>query len=195
MLITQAIEVDQPIDSVWKFFDNIPQVAACIPGANLTNEIAKDHFNGDVIISAGPVKLEFAGSAKVKLRDNAKKTIAIDASGSDKKGRGAASAVLSATLVPIGKGTKINISLDLQISGAAAQYGRGLVADITAVLVNQTAESMKARLNAIAMGLDPNSVTGAKAASGLTIGLMAFKRASVRVFARFFLPYQAVPRR
>ncbi len=195
MLITQAIEVDQPIDLVWKFFDNIPRVAACIPGANLTNEIAKDHFNGDVIISAGPVKLEFAGSAKVKFRDNDKKTIAIDASGSDKKGRGAATAVLSATLVPIGNGTKINISLELEISGAAAQYGRGLVSDLTAVLVNQTAERMKARLNAIAMGLDPNSVAGAKAASGLTIGLMAFKRASVRVFARFFLPYQAVPRR
>ncbi len=195
MLITQAIEVDQPIDLVWKFFDNIPRVAACIPGANLTNEIAKDHFNGDVIISAGPVKLEFAGSAKVKFRDNDKKTISIDASGSDKKGRGAATAVLSATLVPIGNGTKINISLELEISGAAAQYGRGLVSDLTAVLVNQTAERMKARLNAIAMGLDPNSVAGAKAASGLTIGLMAFKRASVRVFARFFLPYQAVPRR
>ncbi len=195
MLITQAIEVDQPIDSVWKFFDNIPQVAACIPGANLTDEIAKDHFKGDVIISVGLVKLEFTGSAKVKSRDNAKKTITIDASGADKKGRGAAAAVLSATLVPLGNGTRINISLELQISGAAAQYGRGLISDITAVLVNQTAESMKARLNAIAMGLDPNSVKGAKAASGLTIGLIAFKRASVRVFARFFLPYQAVPRR
>jgi len=40
MLITQAIEVDQPIDAVWRFFDDIPQVAACIPGANLTDQVA-----------------------------------------------------------------------------------------------------------------------------------------------------------
>ena len=70
MLITQAIEVDQPIDAVWKFFDDIPQVAACIPGANLTDQVAENTYAGDVIIKAGPVKLEFAGQASVKHRDD-----------------------------------------------------------------------------------------------------------------------------
>lgn len=195
MLISQSIDVDQPIDAVWKFFDDIPQVAACIPGADLTNKIAEDNYEGGVVISAGPVKLEFAGAAKVKDRNNAKKIIALEASGSDKKGRGAASAILTAGLVVIPGGTKVNISLDLQISGAAAQYGRGLVSDVTAVLVNQTAENMKNRMQAISMGLDPNQVVGTKAASGLSIGMNAFKRASIRVFNRFFMPYQPVARR
>lgn len=195
MLISQSIDVDQPIDAVWKFFDDIPQVAACIPGADLTNKVGEDNYEGGVVISAGPVKLEFAGAAKVKDRNNAKKIIALEASGSDKKGRGAASAILTAGLVVIPGGTKVNISLDLQISGAAAQYGRGLVSDVTAVLVNQTAENMKARMRAISMGLDPNQVVGTKAASGLSIGMNAFKRASIRVFNRFFLPYQPVARR
>ncbi|MDP1719589.1 MAG: SRPBCC family protein [Candidatus Nanopelagicaceae bacterium] len=195
MIISQSIDVDQPIDAVWKFFDDIPQVAACIPGADLTNKIAEDNYEGGVIISAGPVKLEFAGAAKVKERNNAKKTIALEASGSDKKGRGSASAILTASLVAISGGTKVNISLDLQISGAAAQYGRGLVSDVTAVLVNQTAENMKNRLRAISMGLDPNQVVGVKPASGLAIGMTATKRALVRVFNRFFLPYKPVARR
>ena len=195
MLISQTIVVDQPIDDVWKFFDDIPQVAACIPGADLTDKLGTDHFGGDVIISAGPVKLEFAGQAKVKSRDNAKKIITIDASGSDKKGRGEAQAVLIAALNPAAGGTSVKISLDLTVSGAAAQFGRGLIADVTAVLVSQTAGSMQARMKAISMGLDPNTVGGPKAASGISIALTVVKNAATRIFARFFLPYQPAPRR
>ncbi|CAB4678118.1 unannotated protein [freshwater metagenome] len=195
MLISQTILVDQPIDDVWKFFDDIPQVAACIPGADLTDKLGTDHFGGDVIISAGPVKLEFAGQAKVKSRDNSKKIITIDASGSDKKGRGEAQAVLIAALSPASGGTTVKISLDLTVSGAAAQFGRGLIADVTAVLVNQTATSMQGRMKAISMGLDPNTVGGPKAASGVAIALTVVKKAAARIFARFFLPYQPVARR
>ena len=195
MLISQTIVVDQPIDAVWKFFDDIPQVAACIPGADLTTKIAQDHFGGDVIISAGPVKLEFAGQAKVKSRDNSKKVITIDASGSDKKGRGEAQAVLVAALNTVSGGTSVKISLDLAVSGAAAQFGRGLIADVTAVLVNQTASSMQGRMKAISMGLDPNTVGGPKSASGVAIALTVVKNAAARIFARFFLPYQPVARR
>jgi len=195
MLISQAIDVDQQIDAVWKFFDDIPQVAACIPGADLTNKLGEDHYGGDVIISAGPVKLEFAGVAKVTSRDNAKKIIIIDASGADRKGRGEAQALLTAALSPIATGTRVNISLELTISGAAAQFGRGLIADVTAVLVNQTAGSMQARMKAISLGLDPNTVGGPKAASGIEIAMTVVKRAAARIFARFFLPYQPVARR
>ena len=195
MLISQTILVDQPIDDVWKFFDDIPQVAACIPGADLTDKLGTDHFGGDVIISAGPVKLEFAGQAKVKSRDNSKKIITIDASGSDKKGRGEAQAVLIAALSPASGGTTVKISLDLTVSGAAAQFGRGLIADVTAVLVNQTATSMQGRMKAISLGLDPNTVGGPKAASGVAIALTVVKKAAARIVARVFLPYQPVARR
>ena len=195
MLISQTIVVDQQIDDVWQFFYDIPQVAACIPGADLTDKLGTDHYGGDVIISAGPVKLEFAGQAKVASRDNAKKTITLDASGSDKKGRGEAQAILVAALNPVAGGTSVKISLDLVVSGAAAQFGRGLIADVTAVLVNQTAGSMQARMKAIEMGLDPNTVGGPKAASGVAIAMTVVKKAATRVFSRFFLPYQPVARR
>ncbi len=195
MLISQTFEIDQPIDAVWRFFDDIPQVAASIPGANLTNEVAKDSYEGDVIVSAGPVKLEFAGTAVVKSRDDAKKVLVLDASGADKKGRGAAAAILTAALTPVANGTSVSLSLDLTISGAAAQYGRGLVNDVTAVLVKQASQNMSNRMKAIAAGLDPNAVAGVKPASGLSIGLNAAKRAVSRVLARFFLPYKPVARR
>ena len=195
MLISQSFEVPQPVDAVWKFFDDIPLVAACIPGADLTDKVSDDEYRGDVTISAGPVKLEFAGVVKVKERDSSRKVLVLDAAGADKKGRGAANALLTTSLQPLGGQTKVNISMDLTISGAAAQYGRGLVQDVTGVLINQTAGSMQVRMKAIAEGRDPLSVGGPKAASGLAIGLTAFARAAKRVFARFFLPYQPAPRR
>ena len=195
MLISQSFEVKQPIDAVWKFFDDIPQVAASIPGANLSKEVSKDKYEGGVVVSAGPVKLEFDGVAEVKSRDNAKRILVLDASGSDKKGRGAASVLLTAALNQIPGGTKVDLSMDLTISGAAANYGRGLVADVTAVLVNTATVNMEARMDAISKGLDPNSVGGAKAASGISIGINALKRATGRVLARFFLPYKPVARR
>lgn len=193
MLITNTIEVPQPLQAVWEFFGDIPQVAACLPGANLTEEVGPDHYAGDVLIKAGPVKLEFAGSALIKDRDEANKRIVVDASGADKKGRGNASLALQAGLKPIAKGTQVDISLDLALSGAAAQYGRGLVADVTAVLLQEFSTNMTNRLDAKAKGLNPDQVGAAKPASGISIALRAARMALARVFRRFFLPYQPQP--
>ena len=167
-----------------------------MPGANLTNKVGDDHYQGDVVISAGPVKLEFSGELKIKSRDEAKKTLVLDGVGADKKGRGNAATTLDVSLTPMGgAATKVNIAMDLQISGAAAQYGRGLVQDVTGVLIDQTAGSMKVRMQALAQGQDPYAVGGPQAASGIAIGFTAFMRAVKRVFGRFFLPYQPAPSR
>lgn len=195
MLINQTFDVNQPVDQVWSFFDDIPLVAACIPGADLRDQVGEDEYQGDVTISAGPVKLEFAGVVKIASRDDAKKTLVLDAAGADKKGRGSANALLNVALQPLGGTTRVNLSMDLAISGAAAQYGRGLVQDVTGVLINQTAGSMQAKMAAIAEGRDPMAVGSPQAASGLAIAFTAFSMAAKRVFARFFLPYQPAPSR
>ena len=94
MLINHSFQVDQPIDQVWNFFDDVPLVAACVPGADLTKEVGEDQYEGDVTISAGPVKLEFSGELKIKSRDNTKKVIVLEGAGADKKGRGAAKPIV-----------------------------------------------------------------------------------------------------
>jgi len=195
MKLNQSFDVPQPVDQVWDFLGNLPLVAACIPGADLTNQVGDDEYHGDVIISAGPVKLEFAGQVKIASKDDAKKVLVLDGAGADKKGRGNAETQLTIGLQPLGGNTRVNIGMDLQISGAAAQYGRGLVQDVTGVLVDQTAGSMKLRLAAIADGRDPMAIDAPKAASGIAIGITAFMRAAKRVFARFFLPYSPAPSR
>lgn len=193
MLITSDFEVEQPVDDVWTFFGDIPGVAKCLPGADLTDQIGDDKFVGNVLIRLGPVKLEFTGSATIVERNADAKQIVVDAAGADKKGRGQAGLMLTAKLNATPKGTKVVVTQDLQLSGAAAQYGRGLVSDVTSVLMADFATNMQNRLIAIKTGRSPDDVATVKPASGLVIGLRAVRKALARVYSRFFLPYRPQP--
>ena len=190
MLITTDFEVAQPVDDVWKFFGDIPSVAKCLPGAELTEQLGDDTYKGNVLIRLGPVKLEFSGTAKIVERDETAKRLVVDGAGADQKGRGQAALLLTAKLNPTATGTKVDVTQDLQLSGAAAQYGRGLVGDVTSVLMADFATNMQNQLIAIKEGRSADSVASVKPASGLAIGLRAVRMALARVFRRFFLPYR-----
>jgi uncharacterized protein len=185
MLIKNDFEVAQPVDKVWTFFDDIPAVAACLPGAELTENLGDDRYRGKVAVSMGPVKLQFAGTAEIKERD--------DAAGADEKGRGQAAMLVTAQLAQVAGGTKVSVSQDVQLSGAAAQYGRGMISDVSSVLMRDFASNMQRRITAIESGLSPDQVAIAKPASGFAIGMRAAWMALSRVFRRFFLPYQPNP--
>lgn len=188
MQITSEFDVAQTPDAVWEFFNDIPLVAACLPGADISEKVDEDNYKGTVVISMGPVKLDFAGEASIEDRDEANRTLSVDATGADVKGRGQAALQVKAALVPSGGGTKVTVDQDLQLSGAAAQYGRGLVQDVTAVLLDQFASNMQGQLTALERG-ETYAGDGASA-SGLAIGLKAMWMGLKRVFGRFFLPYQ-----
>jgi carbon monoxide dehydrogenase subunit G len=190
MMIRNDFEVADSLETVWAFFADIPQVAACLPGTRLSDQVGDDRYAGTVLIGLGPIKLEFDGTAEIAERREADKTIVVDASGADKKGRGQAALKLNAGLTPTPRGTQVAVSLDLQLSGAAAQYGRGMIADVTAVLLDDFATNMANRLRAIQQGLDPDQVASVKPAGGFVIGLRALRMALARVFRRFFLPYR-----
>lgn len=189
MLIKSEFDVTEPPDQVWEFFNNIPLVAGCLPGADISEHLGDDHYGGTVVIGVGPVKLNFAGEAIVKERDEANRRIVVDASGADVKGRGQAALKLNAVVSPSEVGTTVRVDQDLHLSGAAAQYGRGLVQDVTAVLLDDFASNMKRQLEALEKGVafEPGA---ASSASGIAIGLRALRMALARVFRRFFLPYQ-----
>jgi carbon monoxide dehydrogenase subunit G len=189
MLIKSDFDVPQPIEKVWEFFGNVAQVAACLPGAELTDDLGDDKYLGKVAIRMGPVKMQFSGNATITERDDAAKRMVIDAAGADEKGRGQASMLVTASLVSTGRGTTVNVAQDVQLSGAAAQYGRGMISDVTAVLMRQFATNMQNRIDAIERG-DSSQLAGAAPASGFAIGVRAMRMALLRVFRRFFLPYQ-----
>jgi len=193
MLIKNDFEVAQPVEKVWKFFGNIPQVATCLPGAELTEDLGGEKYKGQVAVRMGPVRLQFAGTAEIAERDEAAKRLVLNAAGAEAKGRGQASMVVTATLVRSGRGTKVNVTQDLQLSGAAAQYGRGMISDVTSVLMRDFAATMQDRIERVERGESAEQIaaSGASSASGLALGLRAAVMALSRVFRRFFVPYHA----
>jgi carbon monoxide dehydrogenase subunit G len=190
MLIKSDFDVPQPVEKVWEFFGNVAQVAACLPGAELTDDLGDDKYLGKVAIRMGPVKMAFSGNATITERDDAAKRMVIDAAGADDKGRGQASLLVTATLASVGGGTKVSVNQDVQLSGAAAQYGRGMISDVTQVLMRQFATNMQTRIDAIERGDTAAANAAATPASGFAIGVRAMRMALMRVFRRFFLPYQ-----
>jgi len=198
MLIKNEFEVAEPVEKVWRFFDNIPQVAACLPGAELTEDLGDDKYKGKVAVRMGPVRLQFAGTADITERDEAAKRVVVHASGADEKGRGQASMVVTATLTRASRGTKVGVTQDLQLSGAAAQYGRGMISDVTAVLMRDFSANMQDRIERMKKGAgevggesaEQIAAASATPARGFTLGLRAARMALARVFRRFFLPYQ-----
>jgi uncharacterized protein len=193
MLIKNDFEVAQPVEKVWKFFGDIPQVATCLPGAEITEDLGGEKYKGQVAVRMGPVRLQFAGTAEIAERDDAAKRLVLNAAGAEAKGRGQASMVVTATLVRSGRGTKVNVSQDLQLSGAAAQYGRGMISDVTSVLMRDFAATMQDRIERVERGESAEQIaaSGASSASGLALGLQAAVMALSRVFRRFFVPYHA----
>jgi len=192
MLIKNEFEVAEPVDKVWQFFENIPQVAACLPGAELTEDLGNDTYQGQVAVRMGPVRLQFGGTAEITERDAAARRVVVHAAGAEQKGRGQASMVITATLTQAGRGTKVDVTQDLQLSGAAAQYGRGMISDVTAVLMRDFSANMQNRIERLERGESPEQIAAAAVtpAGGLTLGLRAALMALTRVFRRFFMPYQ-----
>jgi uncharacterized protein len=192
MLIKSDFEVAEPVEKVWQFFENIPQVATCLPGAELTEDLGGDKYKGKVAVRMGPVRLQFAGTADVTERDEAANRIVVHAAGAEEKGRGQASMIITATLARAGRGTRVDVSQDLQLSGAAAQYGRGMISDVTSVLMHDFSVNMQDRINRLDRGESAEQINAATAspASGFTLGLRAARMALMRVFRRFFAPYQ-----
>jgi uncharacterized protein len=190
MLITNDFEVAKPVDKVWQFFENIPQVASCLPGAELTEDLGGDKYKGRVAVRMGPVRLQFAGTADITERDEQARRVVVNAAGAEERGRGQASMVITALLTPAGRGTKVAVTQDLQLSGAAAQYGRGMISDVTAVLMHDFAANMQDRIDRLDRGESAEQLAAATPASGLTLGLRAARMALARVFRRFFLPYR-----
>jgi uncharacterized protein len=192
MLIKNDFEVAEPVEKVWKFFDDIPQVAACLPGARLTEDLGGEKYKGGVAVRMGPVRLQFAGTAEITERDEAAKRVVVHASGAEEKGRGQANMIVTATLTRSGRGTKVGVIQDLQLSGAAAQYGRGMISDVTSVLMRDFSANLQDRIDRAERGESPEQIAATAAeAKGFTLGLRAALMALSRVFRRFFAPYQA----
>jgi uncharacterized protein len=184
MLIENEFEVAAPVDQVWRYLLDVPRMAPCMPGAELTEVVDKDTYKGRVTTKLGPVSLRFAGTAQIVERDEAGKRVVVKATGSEEKGKGQASMAVTSTLVSAGRGTRVKVSQDLQVSGAAAQYGKGMIQDVTNVLMKNFAANVQDDIGRWSRG-EQQSAQAAAPVKGFSVGLQAMLTALKRVFGRF----------
>jgi uncharacterized protein len=143
-----SFEVPLPPAEAWTVLMDIRRIAPCMPGAELTEAIDDRTYNGKISVRLGPVALTFAGVIKFEELDDVNHRARVKAQGSDAKGRGAANASASFRLEPAGAGSKVLVHTDLTLSGAVAQYGRGVgvIQATAAQIMTQFANNLKTQI-------------------------------------------------
>ena len=148
MELTHHFTVPVPIDVAWQAFNDLEQIAPCFPGAALTSYDG-DAFEGLCKVKLGPISLQYAGTGRFVERDEASHRAVIEAKGKDKRGNGTASAGVTAQLTASGdSATDVTVKTDLNITGRPAQFGRGVMQDVSDKLLGQFASCLETKLGA-----------------------------------------------
>jgi uncharacterized protein len=143
MELTNDFEVSTGVDEAWRVLTDVERIAPCLPGAEL-REIEGDEYRGVVKVKVGPISAEYRGAARfVELDPEAHRAV-LRAEGREARGQGNAAATITAVLEPSGHGTKVSVVTDLSITGKVAQFGRGVLADVTAKLLGQFVDNLEA---------------------------------------------------
>jgi carbon monoxide dehydrogenase subunit G len=142
MELTNDFRVALPVDRAWAVLTDLERIAPCMPGAQL-QEIEGDEYRGVVKIKVGPITAQYKGQATFVERDDAKHVAVLRAEGRETRGQGNANATITATLVADGDGTAVTVLTDLVVTGRVAQFGRGVLAEVSAKLLDQFVDSLE----------------------------------------------------
>lgn len=145
MKIDNEFRVDAPLERAWQALTDLEGLAPCMPGAQLTG-VDGDVYRGKVKVKVGPVTSQFQVTARFTEQDEAGHSAVISASGKDIRGQGNASATVHARLRPDGTGTAVSVSTDLNISGKLAQFGSGMIKEISEKLFAQFVANVEEQL-------------------------------------------------
>ena len=142
MELTNAFDVSVPVETAWNVLTDVERIAPCLPGAQL-QEIEGDEYRGVVKVKVGPITAQYKGKAVFVERDVAGHRVVLEASGRDTRGAGNASATITAVLEPAGDSTHVTVTTDLTVTGKVAQFGRGVLADVSAKLLDQFVDNLE----------------------------------------------------
>ena len=163
MELTHRFTVPAPLADTWAAFNDIESVAGCFPGAVVTS-VEGDDFTGTCKVKLGPIALVYGGSGSFTSKDETAGTFALEAKGKDKRGNGTAGANVTAALTAAGEtATEVEVVTDLHITGKPAQFGRGVIQDVSDKLLNQFVACLEEKLQG--PGAAPEVATGAATAA------------------------------
>ena len=184
MELNNDFEVASPVDLVWAVLTDVERIAPCLPGAQLL-EIEGDEFRGVVKIKVGPITAQYKGAASFSERDDVEHRAVLRAEGRDTRGAGNAAADITAELEATDVGTKVTVTTDLTVTGKVAQFGRGVMADVSKKLMGQFAENLSDLIAAsddeAVVESPANEVTVDAAADDAAVDVLVDETPAVRV--------------
>src|SRR5690348_6363687 len=145
MELSNEFRVGVSVPETWKVLTDVERIAPLLPGAQL-QEVEGDEYRGVVKVKVGPITAQYKGAATFVERDEAAGKVVLSASGRDTRGQGNASATITATMEPDGDATKVTVVTDLTVTGKVAQFGRGVLAEVSAKLLGQFVDALEADL-------------------------------------------------
>lgn len=165
MELTHRFTVPVPVEDAWAEFNDIASVAECFPGAVVTSS-DEQSFAGSVKVKLGPIALQYNGSGTFVEKDPATRRMVVDAKGKDKRGNGTAGALVTLTMSEAGDSTEIEVVTDLAITGKPAQFGRGVMQDVSDKLLGQFVACLENKHTAPAEPAEPAPPPTAPEATG-----------------------------
>jgi carbon monoxide dehydrogenase subunit G len=181
--LENSFEVPAPPEEAWALLMDVPRIIPCMPGAALDETVDDENWKATMAVKLGPISLSFKTDVKRESADESARVAKLSARAREARGRGNAQATIESSLSSMNGGTRVDIVTDLALTGAVAQYGRGIVADVSSQLVESFANCLKAQL---ATPEEAQAAVEAQArpVGGLRLGLTAFRRAIGRLFGR-----------
>ncbi|GIL25415.1 SRPBCC family protein [Actinocatenispora comari] len=167
MKINQEFTVGIPIEQAWQLLTDLERIAPCLPGAQLTG-VERDVYSGTVRVKVGPVVAKYSGTARFAEKDDGAHRAAIDAKGRDSRGAGNAAALITAQLRADGDRTVVALDTDLTITGKIAQFGSGMIAEVSGKLLGQFVECLEGKLRAGDDAVAPSTADSPGAAEDTT---------------------------
>lgn len=149
MELTHRFAVPTPVEETWAHFQDIASVAECFPGAQVTSvatDAGAESFTGTCKVKLGPIALVYTGSGSFVERDDVAHRFVVEAKGRDKRGNGTAGATVALSMSPSDAGTEVEVLTDLAVTGKPAQFGRGVMQDVSDKLLGQFVACLEERL-------------------------------------------------
>jgi uncharacterized protein len=149
MKLENEFTVPASIDQAWAVLLDVPRVAPCLPGATVEPGGGEDgEFKGQMKIKIGPITASYKGTVKIQETDESAHRVAMRAQAKDARGQGTAAATITSTMEEVSEGTKVNVVTDMRVTGPAAQFGRGVMQDVSAKLMTRFAECLAEQMQA-----------------------------------------------
>jgi uncharacterized protein len=186
--LENSFEVSATPEAAWELLMDVPRVIPCMPGAELVETVDENTWKARMRVKLGPISLSFLTDVRRDEVDEAARRVRLDTKAREERGRGAATATIESSLSSSEGRTRVTTVTDLTLSGAAAQYGRGLVQGVTEQLLKSFAECLEQQLSPADESVPPTAAAPdpvqPRAVSGLALGAAALRSSLARFLHR-----------